>query len=335
MLKPKLQKLFDFVVLGYASVFKGDTYDNKYMKFMLTGYFMTYFFFNRKRAMMESKRFSLRPKFETSRMVWNLWDTHVIKHALKGILAGICSIRYRKKMYLKRSSKEITSLYVDEIISRYNSKNFNKKVKEINNISKSVNKSIMDHYNIDIDNFETKISPGESFALKVDKENKKNYVKIKLLSSKDLFIPRLRKKWSLFSCCLVERNYTRNALIIHIHGGGFVAMSSSSHENYLRKWCNKLEVPVISIDYRLAPENPYPKALDDVWQAYNWIVENSSDEFQIDLNKIILIGDSAGGNLALSLVYLLIIHNKRLPDALFLAYPGKFILILFKSFACK
>jgi hormone-sensitive lipase len=300
---------------------------------MLTGYFMTYFFFNRKRAMMESKRFSLRPKFETSRAVWNLLDTNVIKHALKGILAGICSIKYRKKLYIKREYKEITSQYVDEMISRNCTKS---KASDKNFTSKSVNKSIIDHYSIDIENFDTNISPGETLAQKLEKENKKNYVKIKLLSSKDFYIPRFTNKRTFFNCCLVQRNYTRDALIIHIHGGGFVSMSSSSHENYLRKWCNKLEVPVISIDYRLAPENPYPKALDDVWQAYNWIIESASNEFKIDLNKIILIGDSAGGNLALSLVYLLIIHNKRLPDALFLAYPGKYIYILFlNSFTCK
>src|SRR5690606_5103011 len=103
--------------------------------------------------------------------------------------------------------------------------------------------------------------------------------------------------------------------IIHIHGGGFVSMSSSSHENYLRKWTNKLEVPIISIDYGLAPENPYPKPLDDVWQAYNWIIDHAGDELSVDMQKIILVGDSAGGNLALALTYLLILHNKRLPDA--------------------
>ena len=124
------------------------------------------------------------------------------------------------------------------------------------------------------------------------------------------------------NCCTSERNYNRRAIIIHVHGGGFVSMSSSSHESYLRKWCNKLEVPVFSIDYRLAPEHPYPQPLDDVWQAYNWVVDNGADEFGIDINKIILVGDSAGGNLILSLTYLLIVNNKRLPDVMFLAYPG-------------
>lgn len=44
-----------------------------------------------------------------------------------------------------------------------------------------------------------------------------------------------------------------NAVIIHVHGGGFVAMSSGSHQNYTRVWANELGVPIFSIDYRLAP----------------------------------------------------------------------------------
>jgi hormone-sensitive lipase len=102
-------------------------------------------------------------------------------------------------------------------------------------------------------------------------------------------------------------------------------MSSSSHENYLRRWSKELDCPLISIDYRLAPECPYPGSLDDVWQAYNWIIDHASEEFDIELNKIILVGDSAGGNLALGLIQLIMAHNKRMPDALFLAYPGKII----------
>lgn len=99
-------------------------------------------------------------------------------------------------------------------------------------------------------------------------------------------------------------------------------MSSNSHENYLRKWVNKLDVPVLSIDYRLAPQHPYPNALDDVFQAYMWAIKYAEDELNIIPEKIILVGDSAGGNLVLGLTYLLILLNKRLPTALFLVYPG-------------
>jgi hormone-sensitive lipase len=81
---------------------------------------------------------------------------------------------------------------------------------------------------------------------------------------------------------------------------------------------------LISVDYRLSPEYPFPEAIDDVWQAYNWILKYAEDEFNIELNNIIVVGDSAGGNLILVLLYLLIHNNKKLPKAVFLCYPGKF-----------
>jgi len=44
-----------------------------------------------------------------------------------------------------------------------------------------------------------------------------------------------------------------NALVIHVHGGGFVSMSSGSHQSYTRMWANELNIPIFSVDYRLAP----------------------------------------------------------------------------------
>jgi acetyl esterase/lipase len=99
-------------------------------------------------------------------------------------------------------------------------------------------------------------------------------------------------------------------------------MSSGSHEMYTRKWANITNVPIMSIDYRLAPTNPYPKSLDDVYQAYIWILENAENLIKIKPEKIILVGDSAGGNLVLSLVNLLIIKGEKLPLAIFLIYPA-------------
>jgi hormone-sensitive lipase len=49
-------------------------------------------------------------------------------------------------------------------------------------------------------------------------------------------------------------------VIVHIHGGGFLAMSSFSHQSYTWEWVNKLDIPLFSIDYRLAPEHPFPAA---------------------------------------------------------------------------
>ena len=54
-------------------------------------------------------------------------------------------------------------------------------------------------------------------------------------------------------------------MIIHVHGGGFISMSSGSHQNYTRVWANATHVPIISVDYRLAPDHAFPAALNDVW----------------------------------------------------------------------
>jgi hormone-sensitive lipase len=110
-------------------------------------------------------------------------------------------------------------------------------------------------------------------------------------------------------------------------------MSAASHENYTRKWANALKVPLFSIDYRLAPENPYPKPLDDVFQAYMWIIKYSETVLNISIKNIILAGDSAGGNLVAALTYLLILEKAKLPTDIFLAYPGNTFINI--SIGCK
>ena len=61
-------------------------------------------------------------------------------------------------------------------------------------------------------------------------------------------------------------------VIIHVHGGGFVAMSSASHMTYLAKWASELKIPIFSIDYRLAPTVQYPELVNDVIRSYLWIL---------------------------------------------------------------
>lgn len=113
-----------------------------------------------------------------------------------------------------------------------------------------------------------------------------------------------------------------DAILIHIHGGGFVGMSSSSHQTYTRRWANETGMPIFSIDYRLAPEHPYPAAINDVWQAYYWIVNNCESHFGIKPSKIFVAGDSAGGNLTVSLTMLAIEKHFRVPDLILPVYPA-------------
>jgi hormone-sensitive lipase len=111
-------------------------------------------------------------------------------------------------------------------------------------------------------------------------------------------------------------------VIIHIHGGGFVSMSSASHQIYTRKWANLVGVPVFSIDYRLAPEFKYPAGLDDCWQVYNLIINYVEETLGIKPEKIVLVGDSAGGNLCMALTLMAIKRQVRIPDGVLLAYPA-------------
>jgi len=115
------------------------------------------------------------------------------------------------------------------------------------------------------------------------------------------------------------------AIIIHIHGGGFVSMSSATHRAYLNKWVQNLNLIHFSIDYRLAPSNKYPDALDDVWQAYLWITTYAEKVLGIKNQKVILVGDSAGGNLALGLTLRLIRAGLAPPHACLLIYPALYI----------
>ncbi|EGR28225.1 hypothetical protein IMG5_181540 [Ichthyophthirius multifiliis] len=113
-----------------------------------------------------------------------------------------------------------------------------------------------------------------------------------------------------------------NQIIIHVHGGGFVAMGTRSHQVYSRKWANLLNYPIFSIDYKKAPQNPYPEGLNDIWQAYNWILNNVSTFFNIQPQKIVFVGDSAGGNLIISLTLLCIKFGVRTPDGIVPIYPA-------------
>lgn len=111
-------------------------------------------------------------------------------------------------------------------------------------------------------------------------------------------------------------------VIVHVHGGGFISMSSESHQVYTNVWARDVGVPVFSIDYRLAPQHPFPAGLDDVWQAFNWLVLHGSPQLGIKISSYVLVGDSAGGNLVLALAYKILKSGLIPPSGLVLAYPA-------------
>lgn len=109
-------------------------------------------------------------------------------------------------------------------------------------------------------------------------------------------------------------------LIIHVHGGGFVAQTSRSHEMYLRSWAATLGVSILSIDYSLAPEAPFPRALEEVLYAYAWALKHASTLLGSTAKKVILAGDSAGANLCIGATLKCLQLNIKKPDGLFAAY---------------
>jgi acetyl esterase len=85
--------------------------------------------------------------------------------------------------------------------------------------------------------------------------------------------------------------------VLHIHGGGFVIGDLDSEMGQCLALCRKLGVVVVSVDYRLAPETPYPGGLEDFYSALQWVSAHSAD-LQIDPSRVAVFGASAGGGLS-------------------------------------
>lgn len=85
-------------------------------------------------------------------------------------------------------------------------------------------------------------------------------------------------------------------VLVYFHGGGFVLGGIDTHAGLTAEIARHLDLPVISVEYRLAPEHPWPAAVDDGEAAARWIAENGA-AFDRQFTGLILVGDSAGGSL--------------------------------------
>jgi len=109
-------------------------------------------------------------------------------------------------------------------------------------------------------------------------------------------------------------------VVVYYHGGGFVIATLDTYDASCRALCNAAGAVVVSVDYRQAPENKYPAAVDDSFAAYQWVVNNAGS-IRGDPRKIAVAGESAGGNLATVVSMMAVEKNVQKPVFQVLIYP--------------
>lgn len=109
-------------------------------------------------------------------------------------------------------------------------------------------------------------------------------------------------------------------VLVFLHGGGFVIGSVDTHDNICCALANRAECLVVSVEYRLAPEHPFPAALEDTYRSLEWVHEHI-DAMGGDPDRIALGGDSSGGNLTAGAT--LLSKDRNGPDIIhqLLIYP--------------
>lgn len=115
---------------------------------------------------------------------------------------------------------------------------------------------------------------------------------------------------------LVPGNHRDNRVLLYIHGGAFVASTPDVHAAMVAPWCQSLQARALMVDYRLAPEHPFPAASDDCFAVYKWLLDQGFES-----RDIVIAGDSAGGNLVLSTLLRLKAEQLALPACAVLLSP--------------
>ena len=107
-------------------------------------------------------------------------------------------------------------------------------------------------------------------------------------------------------------------VLLYVHGGGFVIGDLETHDKVCRTLCHEVAAVVVAVDYRLAPEHPFPAAIDDVTRALRWVAGHAR-ELGADPSRIAVAGDSAGAQLCAAAA---LREGERIPvRAVGLIYP--------------
>jgi acetyl esterase len=109
--------------------------------------------------------------------------------------------------------------------------------------------------------------------------------------------------------------------VVFFHGGGFVIGDLDTHDDHTRFICHEVEAVVVSVDYRLAPEHPFPAGFEDCLAATRWVADHIA-ELGGDAQRIAVAGDSAGGNLSAAVALTATRDGGPQLAAQLLIYPG-------------
>ena len=131
------------------------------------------------------------------------------------------------------------------------------------------------------------------------------------MNYEDIDVDGIRVEW-----VSVKRSHMKKYILLYCHGGGYNTGSLKYARSITNKLANSTSMDVLSFDYRLAPEHPYPSALLDAIKIWDYLMH-----IGYGARDVIIAGDSAGGNLALALTLKLKEQNRILPRGLILFSP--------------
>jgi acetyl esterase/lipase len=100
---------------------------------------------------------------------------------------------------------------------------------------------------------------------------------------------------------IYEHEGTPTGVIVYAHGGGFTTGSPGLMDPIARELAASSGAAIVSVEYRLAPENPFPAGLDDFEAVTRWVVDHAAERFGVESGQVAIAGESAGGNLSAAL----------------------------------
>jgi acetyl esterase/lipase len=149
----------------------------------------------------------------------------------------------------------------------------------------------------------------EEFRRSIDKVSARVRLP-KDVSSEKIIANGLNAEW------IIPANPIKGKALLYIHGGGFISGSCLTHRMHVAKFANGCQLQSLVFDYRLAPEHPFPAALDDCVLAYKWLLDQGYNP-----ENIVVGGESAGATLVLSLLLALKENGIAFPKAAFSISP--------------